>query len=98
MKDICIEFIDETTWNKRPDNLLTIRRYKEWIRQNINPEKYYFSKTSHVRVFFLDPEDVTWFTLVHGRVFRYVGEYIEMTKIEKMILHAAIVEGCENDN
>lgn len=94
MKDICIRFNCTLRWGFKfiPDEQ-KITVYKKWIKENLEKTAYYFPRSYPDRVYFLNAEDVSLFTLIHGRVYDYMGEgHIDMSKIEKMILHETALE------
>jgi hypothetical protein len=94
MNDICIEFIFEDYWDKLRGRSRTIDLYKEWIKTNIRESDYYFPRKLYNRVYFLNPEDLSYFTLINGRNYTIVKGMatIDTSKIDKMILRAEITE------
>lgn len=92
MKDICIKLkSSHPTWSDLYD--VEIDMYKNWIKKNFSEGTYYIPKRKEPIIFFLSEEDLVIFTLVHGRnCYEIIGNAIEMSRIEKMILREIALE------
>lgn len=99
MKDILIKLKCDAPW--RFDSYIDtvkVAIYKDWIKANLKKGTYHFPRNEPDKVYFLNEEDLTMFTLVHGHVYEIIGVgHIDMTAVNRMIWNATIMEKYEND-
>lgn len=94
MKDILIKFNCTNPWGMGYSlDIERIKKYKDWIKLNMEKDTYHFPRAHKDRVFFMNEDELTFFTLVHGTVYEIIGkDQIDMTQINRMLWNATIME------